>query len=83
MNGAVRDAVRRSMTSGHITISGRNRIAAAVRSFDPCLSCATHSVEGSGGELQLVGSRGELLDVWPPAAEPRGPAGGHAVGSAG
>jgi NAD-reducing hydrogenase large subunit len=83
MNGAVRDAVRRAMAGGYITTPSRNRIAAAVRSFDPCLSCATHSVEGSGVELQLVGSRGELLDVWPPAADPRGRAGGHAAGSTG
>lgn len=40
-----------------------NRVSAVVRAYDPCLSCSTHALGTIAMEVNLVGPRGEVLDV--------------------
>ena len=44
---SVTAAARRAVTNGTLNEAGRQRIEMAVRAYDPCLSCATHSWDAS------------------------------------
>jgi NAD-reducing hydrogenase large subunit len=66
MNAAVRHVARQTVRGDRLTAAVRNRVAAALRAFDPCLSCATHTFDGPGILLLLVDAGGEVLDEWPP-----------------
>lgn len=39
-----------------------NRVESVIRSFDPCLSCATHAVGQMPLEIQLIDAEGKLID---------------------
>lgn len=39
-----------------------NRVSAVVRAYDPCLSCSTHASGVVSMKLELIDSRGNLLD---------------------
>jgi NAD-reducing hydrogenase large subunit len=39
-----------------------NRVSAVVRAYDPCLSCSTHASGVVSVKLELIDSRGNLLD---------------------
>ena len=39
-----------------------NRVEAAIRCFDPCLSCSTHAIGHMPLIVELRDSSGELLD---------------------
>jgi NAD-reducing hydrogenase large subunit len=40
-----------------------NRVEAAIRCYDPCLSCSTHALGSMPLMVQLVSSSGEVLDT--------------------
>jgi NAD-reducing hydrogenase large subunit len=40
-----------------------NRVEAAIRAHDPCLSCSTHAVGKMPLYIELRGPDGELLDT--------------------
>jgi NAD-reducing hydrogenase large subunit len=39
-----------------------NRVEAAIRCYDPCLSCATHAMGQMPLEITLVAADGTILD---------------------
>jgi NAD-reducing hydrogenase large subunit len=63
MGRAVRRVAERWSTGDRITEALRSRVEAAVRSFDPCLSCAAHAAGARWLAVRLVGPRGEVLDA--------------------
>jgi len=65
MNQAVRQVAERWLSGGRITEALLARVEAAIRAFDPCLSCATHALSGPAVRLRLLGPGGELLDEVP------------------
>jgi NAD-reducing hydrogenase large subunit len=65
MDRAVRQAAERWLGHARIDDALLNRVEAVIRAFDPCLSCATHAVDGRAVALRLVGPRGEVLDEAP------------------
>jgi NAD-reducing hydrogenase large subunit len=67
MNAAVHDVARRVGCGDGLCAQLRDGIQRALRAFDPCLSCATHTAEGAVAQLRLVGPGGEVLDEWPRA----------------
>jgi len=40
----------------------RNRVEAAIRCYDPCLSCSTHAIGQMPLHLQLLAPDGTVLD---------------------
>jgi NAD-reducing hydrogenase large subunit len=52
---------RRSVASRTIEEGMLNRVEAAIRCFDPCLSCSTHAAGRMPLMVELRDSRGELL----------------------
>lgn len=56
-------AVAKAFVDGTKLTEGMlNRVEAAIRCYDPCLSCATHAVGRMPLEITLVGPGGRLLD---------------------
>lgn len=45
-----------------ISESMLNQVEIAIRAYDPCLSCATHALGQMPLHIQLVSSKGELID---------------------
>jgi NAD-reducing hydrogenase large subunit len=44
MSRAVDEVAKRYLDGGNVTEGALNRIEAAIRAYDPCLSCSTHAV---------------------------------------
>jgi NAD-reducing hydrogenase large subunit len=40
-----------------------NRVEAAIRAYDPCLSCSTHAMGQMPMRIELVAPDGEVLDT--------------------
>lgn len=62
MNKGVLQAAMHYVKNGKFTAGILNRIEAVIRSFDPCLSCSTHSFGQMPLILSLVSQDGELID---------------------
>lgn len=63
MNESIRVVARQHLDGREITEGLLNHIEVAIRAFDPCLSCATHALGKMPLVLELVDSRGEILDT--------------------
>ena len=61
MNLAVEQAARRFVSSRSMQEGMLNRVEAAIRCFDPCLSCSTHAAGQMPLMVELRDSSGELL----------------------
>jgi NAD-reducing hydrogenase large subunit len=61
-NKAVTQVAKKYVKAETLTEGMLNRVESVIRSFDPCLSCATHAVGSMPIEIQLFDSKGKLLD---------------------
>ena len=61
MNQAVEQTARRFVSAKALQEGMLNRVEAAIRCFDPCLSCSTHAVGQMPLIIELRRSDGELL----------------------
>jgi NAD-reducing hydrogenase large subunit len=61
MNKAVEQAAQHFVNPSRLTEGMLNRVEAAIRCFDPCLSCSTHAVGRMPMEVELHGPDGKLL----------------------
>ena len=61
-NKAVTQVAKKYVKAEKLQEGMLNRVESVVRSFDPCLSCATHMVGQMPLEIQLVDNQGNLLD---------------------
>lgn len=62
MNRAVEQAAQRFVSPGRLTEGMLNRVEAAIRCYDPCLSCSTHALGLMPLEIELRDRAGRLLD---------------------
>ncbi len=62
MNEAIRHVARRYLQGREITEGLLNHIEVAIRSFDPCLSCATHALGQMPLAVELLDAEGVLVD---------------------
>jgi NAD-reducing hydrogenase large subunit len=62
MNQAVEQTARHFVSSRSLAEGMLNRVEAAIRCFDPCLSCSTHALGQMPLIVELRDLRGELLD---------------------
>jgi NAD-reducing hydrogenase large subunit len=61
MSNAV-DSVAKTYVKGPDVSEGMlNRVEAAIRAYDPCLSCSTHAVGQMPIQLDIVGPDGALI----------------------
>ena len=63
MNEAIRQVARQYLDGRKLTEGLLNHIEVAIRSFDPCLSCATHALGKMPLEVELVDAEGGSVDM--------------------
>lgn len=63
MNRAVAEAAARFVVADRLSEGMLNRVEAAIRCFDPCLSCSTHAIGAMPLEIELRSPDGGLLDA--------------------
>lgn len=61
MSQAVDSVAKTFITGPQVTEGMLNRVEAAVRAYDPCLSCSTHAVGQMPIEIQVLDMQGKLL----------------------
>ncbi len=61
MNRAVADVARRYVKGDQIAEPMLNRVEAAIRCYDPCLSCSTHAVGQMPLRIELLDPDGRLV----------------------
>ncbi len=62
MNTAAGSVAKEYVKGERITEGMLNRVEAAIRCYDPCLSCATHALGQMPLEISLVAADGSVLD---------------------
>jgi len=63
MNQAVNWVAKNELEGkGEITEPMLNQVEIAIRAYDPCLSCATHSLGQMPLHIELLNTKGELID---------------------
>jgi NAD-reducing hydrogenase large subunit len=62
MNLAVTKVANDYLSGTEITEGLLNHVEVAIRAYDPCLSCATHAMGQMPLVIELLDSRGQLLD---------------------
>ncbi len=62
MNMSAENACRQFVRKGVVTEGILNMVETVIRSYDPCLACATHMMKkGSGFAVHVINHRGEVL----------------------
>lgn len=62
MNRGVLQVAKHFVSGNHLQEGILNRVEAVIRTFDPCLSCSTHSVGKMPFDIKLVDSQGHIVD---------------------
>lgn len=63
MNHAVNLVAKRYVDGTKLSEGMLNRVEAAIRAYDPCLSCSTHAVGQMPLRIELYGADGELIET--------------------
>ena len=63
MSKAVDTVAKEFVDGNNLTEGMLNRVEAAIRCYDPCLSCSTHAVGQMPLIVELLSSQGEILTV--------------------
>ena len=61
MNRAVSDVARTYVDGNNLTEGMLNRVEAAIRCYDPCLSCSTHAIGQMPLAVEVVAADGQVL----------------------
>jgi NAD-reducing hydrogenase large subunit len=59
---SVNDVAKTYVKNGHINEAALNMVEMAVRCYDPCLSCATHTIGQMPLEIELIDAEGHVID---------------------
>lgn len=62
INRAVMEVARKYIEGERLTEGMLNRVEAVIRAYDPCLSCASHSIGSGGTDFELYDGEGRLID---------------------
>ncbi len=65
INMSVKQAAKALIKDGHYDQGILNSVEVAIRAYDPCLSCATHRLDGKlGVKVDIVDSEGNKVDTF-------------------
>ena len=65
INMSVKQAAQSLIKEGKYDQGVLNRVEMAIRAYDPCLSCATHTLDGRlPVAVEIRDARGEMLDAF-------------------
>jgi NAD-reducing hydrogenase large subunit len=62
MSTAVEMVAKTFVDGKKLTEGMLNRVEAAIRAYDPCLSCSTHAIGAMPMVIELVEPDGEVID---------------------
>ena len=62
MNKTIEQTARHFVNPKKLTEGMLNRVEAAIRCYDPCLSCSTHAIGQMPLDIELLGPDGTQLD---------------------
>jgi F420-non-reducing hydrogenase large subunit len=63
INMSVNQAAKLLIKDGNYDQGMLNKIEMSIRAYDPCLSCATHNLDGSLPiQVDILDSKGNLID---------------------
>lgn len=62
MNRSVLQVAKHFVRAERLTPGMLNRVEAAIRAYDPCLSCSTHALGEMPLRVQLVNAAGQVID---------------------
>ena len=62
MNRGILQAARRFVDGNRVGEGALNRVEAVIRCYDPCLSCATHALGRMPLRIELLDTKGSVLD---------------------
>lgn len=62
MNRAIRDVARQYVDGNRLAEPMLNKVEAAIRCYDPCLSCSTHALGRMPLRIELIDARGNTVD---------------------
>ena len=63
MSKSVEAVAKRYLNGANVTEGALNRIEAAIRAYDPCLSCSTHAVGRMPIQVVFVNRAGETIST--------------------
>ncbi|OHB74663.1 MAG: F420-nonreducing hydrogenase [Planctomycetes bacterium RBG_16_55_9] len=64
INMSVKQTAKALIKDGKYDQGTLNKVEMAIRAYDPCLSCATHKLDGSiAVKVEIRNSRGEVIDT--------------------
>lgn len=64
INMSVKQAAKTLIKNGNYDQGTLNKVEMAIRAYDPCLSCATHKLDGSiAVKIEIRNARGEVIDT--------------------
>ena len=61
MNQGILQVAKRYIDNNHLTEGMLNRVEAVIRTFDPCLSCATHAMGQMPLHIQFIDPHGTII----------------------
>jgi F420-non-reducing hydrogenase large subunit len=62
---SVKQTARSLIKAGKYDQGILNRVEMAIRAYDPCLSCATHALDGTlAVKVEIVNRQGALLNAF-------------------
>jgi NAD-reducing hydrogenase large subunit len=62
MNRAICDVAKRYLNGRQLSEPMLNKVEAAIRCYDPCLSCSTHAIGQMPLRIELIDTAGQVLD---------------------
>jgi NAD-reducing hydrogenase large subunit len=62
MNNAVEMVAKTFVDGKKLTEGMLNRVEAAIRAYDPCLSCSTHAIGSMPIVVEMVDAEGKVVD---------------------
>jgi NAD-reducing hydrogenase large subunit len=62
MNKSVLQVAQHFVKGNNLTEGMLNRVEAVIRAYDPCLSCSTHAIGKMPMQIELINSRGIVID---------------------
>jgi NAD-reducing hydrogenase large subunit len=62
MNRSILQVAKHFVMGDRLTPGMLNRVEAVIRAYDPCLSCSTHAIGEMALQIQLLNTKGDVLD---------------------
>ena len=63
MNRSITEIAKKLIKGKNVPESALNRVEGAIRCYDPCLSCSTHSIGSMPLIIEITDANGEVLNT--------------------